>query len=101
MATRKQKRMRLRSVKNRKPTPYPYKVHQSYTNVSETWVNGQGRRNIVTIRNGKGQKRVEKLGPGGEVLEVQNKPLSFPERKQILSGKFVPGLWRNCKLGIC
>lgn len=103
MATRKNKR--VRSIKGRKPTPYPRaphaEIHQSYMNVSETWANGQGRRNIVTIRNGKGEKRVERLGPSGEVLEVQNRPLSAPERQEILRGKFVPGLWRNCRLGQC
>ena len=104
MATRKQKQKRMKSVKNRTPTPYPrisQQTHQSYTNISETWVNGQGRRNVVTIRNGKGQKRVERMGPRGEVLDTTTRSLSPPERNQILRGKFVPGLWRNCRLGSC
>ena len=70
-------------------------------NVSETWAKGQGRRNIVSIRNGKGHKRVERLGSRGEVLDTKNRSLTSPERNQILRGKFVPGLWRNCQLGQC
>ena len=101
MATRKDKRKnKKRSVKNRIPTPYP-KVHSAYVNVSETWINGQGRRNIVTIKNGKGHKRVERLGLRGEVLDTKNKPLTAPERAKILEGRFVPGLWRNCTVGQC
>jgi hypothetical protein len=76
-------------------------MHQTYMNVSETWANGQGRRNVVTIRNGRGEKRVERLGPRGEVLGRQKRILAAPELRQILQGKFVPGLWRNCRLGQC
>jgi hypothetical protein len=111
MATRKQQRSKLkqkqrralRSVKNRTPTPYPRTAirHQSYMNVSETWVNGRGRRNVVAIRNGTGEKRVERLGPEGEVLGMQTRPLTPAEQRHILQGTFVPGLWRNCQLGDC
>jgi hypothetical protein len=96
----KQPKQRKQSLKNRTPTPYP-RIHQTYMNVSETWKNGQGRRNTVVIRNGKGTKRVEQLGSRGEVLETKNRPLTAPERTHILEGRFIPGLWRNCKLGQC
>ncbi len=76
-------------------------MHQSYMNVSQTWKNGQGRRNTVIIRNGHGEKRVEKLGAQGDVLEMQAHPLSPTEIQTILKGRFVPGLWRNCRLGSC
>jgi hypothetical protein len=110
MKTRKQPR------KTRPPTPYPraaaqsqqsqsqqqqqHETHVSYMNVSQSWSPGQGmKRNTVTIRNGRGVKRVERLGPQGEVLEIAERPLSQMERQHILQGKFIPGLWRNCKVG--
>lgn len=93
--TRKQKK----TLKSRKPKPHPRVFStSSYMNVSQTWKNGQGRRNIVMIRNGKGIKKVERLGPQGEVLETKVQQLTPPECKEILEGNFVPGLWRNCTL---
>ncbi len=107
MAPRRTKKTRKQPRKFRPPTPYPNanrqsqqsqpETHVSYTNVSQTWTNGQGRRNTVTIRNGRGVKRVEHLGAQGEVLEMVERPLSHRERQHILRGKFVPGLWRNCR----
>ncbi len=106
MAPRRTKKTRKQPRKFRPPTPYPNanlpsqsETHVSYTNVSQTWTNGQGRRNTVTIRNGRGVKRVEHLGAQGEVLEMVERPLSHRERQHILRGKFVPGLWANCKVG--
>jgi hypothetical protein len=97
MATRKQGK-----VKNRTPTPYPRTtISQQYMNVSQTWKNGQGRRNTVIIRNGKGAKRVDLLGAQGQVLKSKTRKLTAPERTQILRGKFIPGLWRNCHMGAC
>jgi hypothetical protein len=96
MGTTRKGKAKTRRVQNRTPTPYPA-IHQ-YMNVTQTWKNGEGRRNTVLIRNGKGTKRVERLGPRGEVLDVQNRPLTGPERNQILQGQFIPGLWRNCRL---
>ncbi len=67
-------------------------------NVTQTWKNGQGRRNTVIIRNGTGVKRVEQLGAQGEVLETMTRPLTSMEKRTILEGKFIPGLWKNCRL---
>ncbi len=67
-------------------------------NVSQSWKNGVGRRNTVLIRNGQGVKKVERLGPQGQVLETKTRKLTAPEKSQILQGQFVPGLWRNCTL---
>lgn len=91
---------KLRKVKNRTPTPYP-KIRQSYMNISQTWKNGHGRRNTVMIRNGQGTKRVELLGAEGQVLKSQTRRLTGKERAHILRGTFIPGLWRNCRLGSC
>jgi hypothetical protein len=96
---RKAKRT-LRKVRNRTPTPHPrIFATQSYMNVSQTWKNGQGRRNIVQIRNGKGIKQVEVLGSQGEVTKSKTRRLTPQESQQILRGKFIPGLWRNCCVG--
>jgi hypothetical protein len=99
MTTRKTRK--LKTLKSRKPTPYPKpRVFSttSYMNVSQTWKNGEGKRNTVMIRNGQGVKKVERLGLEGEVLETKVRKLTTPERKEILEGRFVPGLWRNCTL---
>lgn len=96
-STRKQNPKK--TLKSRKPTPYPRVFStSSYMNVSQTWKNGEGRRNTVMIRNGQGVKKVERLGTQGEVLETKTRKLSSPEKSQILQGRFVPGLWRNCTL---
>jgi hypothetical protein len=97
-STRKQSK---KTLKTRKPTPYPKPLvlsTQSYMNVSQTWKNGEGRRNTVMIRNGQGVKKVERLGPQGQVLETKVQKLTTPEKSHILAGRFVPGLWRNCTL---
>jgi hypothetical protein len=60
-----------------------------------------GTRNIVTIRNGKGKKVKEALDKQGKVVERKTKTLKNTEIKQIKSGTFVPGLWKDCKLGSC
>lgn len=70
-------------------------------NVSQTWKNGQARRNIVVIRNGQGIKQVDVLGPNGLPVKTQTRRLTKAEKTQILEGQFVPGLWRNCRLGSC
>jgi hypothetical protein len=95
------KHRKLRSVKSRTPTPYPRAIlSQSYMNVTQTWKNGVGRRNTVMIRNGKGIKRVEEFGTHGKIKE-QTRKLTGAEKEQILQGQFIPGLWRNCRIGSC
>lgn len=70
-----------------------------YTSVQERWVNGEGRRNTVTIRNrGPAVKRVEAFDPQGRVTKTKTRRLSAPEKKKILAGVFVPRLWSNCRL---
>lgn len=60
-----------------------------------------GTRNIVTIKNGKGQKIKQALNAQAAVLETQKHTLKPAEIKSIVGGKFVPGLWRNCTLKNC
>ncbi len=70
-----------------------------YTSVQERWVNGEGRRNTVTIRNrGPAEKRVEAFDAQGRVTKSKTQRLSAPEKKKILAGVFVPRLWSNCRL---
>ena len=70
-----------------------------YTSVQERWVNGEGRRNTVTIRNrGPAEKRVEAFDPQGRVTKTKTRRLSAAEKKKILEGVFVPRLWSNCRL---
>ncbi len=69
-----------------------------YMSVQEKYSNGKGQRNIVQIRrNGTARKTVEKLGSRGRVLKRKTRRLSTKERRSILKGVFVPGLWRNCQ----
>lgn len=71
-------------------------MHREYMNVSETWKNGEGRRNTVLIPNkGPAIKRVEVYRPGGKKT-TKTRKLTAAEKKMILAGTFIPGLWRNC-----
>ncbi len=71
-----------------------------YVSVQAKLVNGQGQRNTVIIKNGSATKTVEKI-QNGRVKQKKTRKLSPRERKKILAGTFVPGLWKNCKLGSC
>lgn len=72
-------------------------IHRQYYSVSQKIVDGKGQRNIVQIENGKqGVKVVEKLGSRGQVLKRKTRKLTSKEKKDILKGVFVHGLWRNC-----
>ena len=72
-------------------------MHRHYYSVSQKVVNGKGQRNIVHIENnGPAVKVVEKLGSRGQVLKRKTRKLTAKEKKKILNGVFVPGLWRNC-----
>jgi hypothetical protein len=74
-------------------------MHQ-FVSIQAKLVNGKGQRNTVMITNGKASKTVEKI-LNGKVKEKKTRRLTSGERKKILSGTFVPGLWKNCKLGSC
>jgi hypothetical protein len=72
-----------------------------YLNVQEKWVNGKGQRNTVKITRGKAIKKVETLGAKGRVLRSKTRKLKMAEKQAILKGAFVPGLWKNCRVGTC
>lgn len=71
-----------------------------YVNVQAKLVNGSGQRNTVIVKNGLATKTVEKID-NGRVKQKKTRKLSPSERKKVLAGTFVPGLWKNCKLGSC
>lgn len=50
----------------------------------------------VTIKNGKGTKRVTLRNQSGKLLNRKSIPLNADETKQILSNTFVPGLFTPC-----
>jgi len=50
----------------------------------------------VSIKNGKGYKSVSKYHKRKHVKTIR-KPLKFAEIQMIKMGKFIPGLFSNCK----
>lgn len=54
---------------------------------------GQTRRNIVSIRNGKGEKAVELYNTVGARETRRSKRLSPAEIRKIRAGTFIPGLF--------
>jgi hypothetical protein len=73
----------------------------SQTNYHEVNGEAEGIRKTVTIENGKGLKKLEKLGKKGAIIKSKTRKLSKNEISNITNGNFVPGLWSNCKLGNC
>ena len=57
---------------------------------------GQTRRNIVSIRNGKGTKAVETYTANGKQVKRKELPLTRTELECIQSNTFVPGLFKEC-----
>jgi len=54
----------------------------------------------VTIKNGKGHKSVTEYSRGKKRFSVK-KPLTFMEIEIIQTGKFIPGLFKDCKSKNC
>ncbi len=69
--------------------------------VHSAFVNGKGgtRRNIVKIRNGKGEKAVELYSAKGKLQSRKTKGLTADEIACIKRNEFIPGLFRDCGLG--
>jgi hypothetical protein len=60
-----------------------------------------GKRNSVTIKNGKGTKKVEVLNAKGALAHGKTVKLSKKEVRNVLKGNFMPGFWQNCATGNC
>jgi HSP90 family molecular chaperone len=68
-----------------------------YHSESANWSSkGHGKRNVVTIKNGKGTKTVMSLNKAGKPVNKKTVKLSRKEIKNILEKKFMPGFWSNC-----
>lgn len=70
--------------------PFQYHSEQLNTNKNKT------RRNIVTITNGKGSKRVEEYDSRGERIYEVEKPLTPSQINKIKKSIFIPGLFKDC-----
>lgn len=66
-------------------------VHSSFQNGR-----GETRRNIVSIRDGKGTKAVETYKADGSLLQRNEKHLTQTELDCIQRNKFIPGLFKDC-----
>ena len=60
-----------------------------------------GRRNSVTIKNGKGVKKVQALNAKGAPVKGKTVKLSKKEVRNVMKGTFMPGFWRNCSTKNC
>lgn len=61
-------------------------------------INGEGRSQImeVKIRNGKGHKKVTFKNSKGKTISTDSQNLSSSEIEDIMSKKFIPGLFKSC-----
>ena len=60
-----------------------------------------GTRTHVKVENGHGVKINEQLNKHGKTIKRKRQTLKKNEIRNVLKGKFMPGFWDNCKLGIC
>lgn len=57
-----------------------------------------GKRNVVTIKNGKGKKTEAVLNSKGEIKSKKTVKLNKKEIKNVLNRNFIPGFWNNCAI---
>lgn len=67
-------------------------VHANYVN-SE----GQTRRNIVHVENGKGTKTLEIMNAKGKTVKKTKKALTKAEIAKIKANRFIPGLFTSMR----
>jgi hypothetical protein len=69
--------------------------HSSHVSMTSHPAEGEpfGKKTEVTIKNGKGTKRMATLSKTGKVTKVNEKPLKKTEVNEIVKGNYVPGLW--------
>lgn len=71
--------------------PFLYHSEQIHSEMKNG--KGQTRRNIVSIRNGKGTKTVVVMNAKGKTIKKNTKALKQAEIKKIKKNKFIPGLF--------
>jgi hypothetical protein len=68
----------------------------SYKNTQSCVVGGKKTVRNVTIKNGKGYKKISEYYRGKH-KRTSKKPLKNEEMQMIQIGKFIPGLFNDCK----
>lgn len=79
------------------PKPQTF-YHSETTSWTSSPKNGKqfGKRNIVTIKNGKGTKLVQMLNKNGNPTKKVKKTLKKKEVDKVLKGKFIKRFWDDC-----
>jgi len=79
------------------PKPQTF-YHSESTSWTSSPKNGKhfGKRNIVTIKNGKGTKIAEALNKNGNSVHKVKKTLKKKEIEKVLKGKFIKRFWDDC-----
>jgi len=71
-----------------------------YSSTQKSVHGGKKTVKNVTIKNGKGHKSVTEYSRGKKKFSVK-KPLTIMEIQIIQTGKFIPGLFKDCKKQKC
>lgn len=72
----------------------------NYSNSDKKQTGGNKTVRNVSIKNGKGHKSISQYKKGKKMYSVK-KPLTVVEIVTIQSGKFIPGLFSDCKGSDC
>lgn len=87
--------MDLDGGKKRGPSKKQKKFH--FTSTQKHQHGGKKTVRHVTIKNGKGHKKVSHYR-GNKLIRTIKKSLKKPEMEMIRLGKFIPGLFRDCQV---
>jgi hypothetical protein len=73
-----------------------FSYHSEQVHSAFTKGKGETRRNVVSIKDGKGFKAVEVYRADGKVKTRKEKQLTTSELDCIKRNKFIPGLFKDC-----
>jgi len=73
-----------------------FSYHSDQTHAMFRNGKGQTRRNIVSVKDGKGKKIVEFYDVDGKQVKHSEKSLTQKELDHIQQNRFIPGLFKNC-----
>ena len=59
-----------------------------------------GKRTVVDIKNGVGEKKLEFLDKKGKTIKINKKKLKANEVNELKQGNYVPRLWAGLALGV-
>jgi len=74
------------------PTFIYHSEHTSYTSHPEDKT-PYGKRTVVNVKNGVGEKSLEVLGKNGKIIKTNTHKLKAKELSEVKQGIYVPGLW--------